>query len=194
MTEKTITIKKDSLWKGLAIVFAVLFIISLTTCGFGTCATGQVIDGDNDGVDNSDEDAVQTPPQDLVSGSTFYDSGDEICTDNDGKPYVLLFSTTWCPHCTWIMETFDGLVNEDFASQVNIQHWELDTGDNTITSDVETSVPADVEAYYSTYNPRGSIPTFVFGCKYYRVGNGYESQDDLVAELDDFKTIINMLV
>ena len=189
MTEKTITIKKDALWRTATIIFAVLFVISLTTCVFGNC-TGQVVNEDDAGSDSGGETLEQT----LVDGSTFYDSGDDICTDDDGKPYVILFSTTWCPHCTWIKDTFDGLVDEDFASQVNIQHWELDIGDNTITSNVETSVPADLNAFYQTYNPRGSIPTFVFGCKYYRVGNGYESQNDLDAELDDFKTIINKLL
>ena len=35
MGEKTITIKKDMLWKAAAVLFAVLFVISLFTGGFG---------------------------------------------------------------------------------------------------------------------------------------------------------------
>ena len=35
MAEKTLTIKKDALWKAAAAIFAVLFIISLFTGGFG---------------------------------------------------------------------------------------------------------------------------------------------------------------
>jgi len=35
MTEKTLTIKKDTLWKVATGIFAVLFIISLFTGGFG---------------------------------------------------------------------------------------------------------------------------------------------------------------
>ncbi len=131
--------------------------------------------------------------EDEVEGSTFIDTGDEILRDEDGKPYVLLFSTTWCPHCEWIQETFDGLTDE-FGDQVNIQHWEIDIGDNTITSEVETEVPEDMMEIYRKYNPDGSIPTFVFGGKYARVGNGYESQSDLAAELEDFKFIIGKLL
>ena len=113
-------------------------------------------------------DSVDTPPADnvpsanqpaLEPGSTFYNSGDEICTDEDGKPYVILFSTTWCPHCSWILETFENLVDEDFASQVNIQHWEIDINDETLTEEVETSVPPELMSLYAKYNPGGSIPT-----------------------------------
>lgn len=129
-----------------------------------------------------------------VVDSTFKDTGDEVCSTDEGKPYVILFSTTWCPHCTWIKDTFDSLIDENFAKDVSLQHWELDTGDNTLTSEIETEVPSDLLKLYNNYNPEGSIPTYVFGCKYYRQGNGYESQDDLEAELEDFKLIINKLI
>lgn len=130
----------------------------------------------------------------LVQGSTFTDTGDEICKDQDGKPYVLLFSTTWCPHCEWIKDTFESLAQEDFADQISLRHWEIDTGDDALTNQVETEVSKDMLDIYEKYNPQGSIPTFVFGCKYIRIGNGYESQDDLDAEMQDFKLIINKLL
>ncbi len=174
-----ITIKKENLWLGLAILFAVLFVITLLWSPFGGNNTPPTDNGN--------------PPA-ALEGSTFLPTGDSICTDSSGKPYVILFSTTWCPHCTWIADTFDGLSNEDFADKINLQHWEIDTGDNTLTTGIEAEVPADIKALYEKYNPRGSIPTFVFGCSYARVGNGYESQDDLAAELDDFKLVINKLL
>lgn len=138
---------------------------------------------------------IQEPIQTRkVEGSTFEENNDEICTDADGKLYVLLFSTTWCPHCEWIKDTFDGLKKESFADKINLQHWEVDIGDNTLTSKVEKEVPENMLNLYEKYNPRGSIPTFVFGCKYTRIGNGYESKNDLNAELEDFKLIINKLL
>ena len=130
-----------------------------------------------------------------VGGSTFYDTGDEILKDQSGRPYVILFSTTWCSHCQWISETFDSLANEEFASQINLQHWHLDTGDNTLTPLItETEIPGSIKSIFDKYNPEGSIPTFVFGGKYVRVGTGYETQDDLAAELEDFKLIIGKLL
>lgn len=179
MENNTITLKKDVIWKVGTVLFAVLFVISLFTGGFGITGKAIVNGGDSG------------EPGKLAG---FTETGDSICTDSDGKPYVILFSTTWCPHCTWIKDTFDSLANQDFADQVNIQHWELDTGDNTITPEIETEVPAEIAVLYQTYNPRGSIPTFVFGCSYYRIGNAHEQTQDFDAELDDFITIINELI
>jgi thiol-disulfide isomerase/thioredoxin len=181
MAEKTLTIKKDMVWKIGTILFAVLFIISLVWNPFGR-GTGEVITEDTTG-----------EPEKLA-GSSFFITGDPVCKDADGKPYVILFSTTWCGHCIWIKDTFESLANEDFADKINLQHWEIDIGDNTLTSEIETEAPAEINALYQRYNPRGSIPTFVFGCEYFRVGNGYESQGDLNAELEDFKLVINKLL
>ena len=120
---------------------------------------------------------------------------DEGICHEDGKPVIRLLSTTWCPHCKWIMPTFDGLMKELIDEEkVVAYHWELDIGDNTLTEEVETEVPvADLE-YYQLFNERGSIPTFVFGCKYFRIGNGYESADDLAAEEQDFRDVIDALI
>jgi len=46
MAEKTLTIKKDTLWKIGTIVFAVLFVIALFWSPFRGEATGEVITGD----------------------------------------------------------------------------------------------------------------------------------------------------
>jgi len=141
--------------------------------------------GENDNSNN--------PPSN-IEGSTFLATGDSLCADDEGKPYVILFTTTWCPHCNWIGSTFESLATGDLADKINLQHWEIDTGDNALTSEVETEVPADMLALYQKYNPQGSIPTFVFGCEYFRIGNGYESQDDLNAELEDFENTISLLL
>lgn len=120
--------------------------------------------------------------------------GAEICREN-GKPVVYLFSTTWCPHCVWIKPFFDQTVKK-FVDEGKIvaYHWELDTGDNTLTADKETKVPDAAQTVYNEFNPDGSIPTFVFGCKYFRVGNGYEQTKDSAAEIAEFEAAINDLI
>ncbi len=112
-----------------------------------------------------------------------------------GKPVIRLFSTTWCPHCVWIKPTFDSVVSE-YVSQGKIvaYHWELDTGDNTLTNETETEVPASEKAVFAKFNPRNSIPTFVFGGKYYRVGNGYEREQDLGKEEAELRAVIEELI
>ena len=125
---------------------------------------------------------------------TFDVNDDEVCTE-DGKPVIYLFSTTWCPHCKWITETFESTVEEYVdAGQIVAYHWEIDINDDTLTDAVEGEVPAEHMEVYQKYNPKGSLPTFVFGCKYSRVGNGYERDDDLASEAAEFRAVIEDLI
>jgi thiol-disulfide isomerase/thioredoxin len=126
--------------------------------------------------------------------TTFIDSGQQACLEA-GKPVIRLFSTTWCPHCTWVSDTFESTVNE-YVEQGRIvaRHWELDINDDTLTPEAEGAVPQEELAIYQQFNPRGSIPTFVFGCKYYRIGNGHERQGDLAAEEAEFRAVIEALL
>lgn len=125
---------------------------------------------------------------------TFSATNNAVCKE-DGKPIIRLFSTTWCPHCQWIKDTFDSTVQEYVAAgKIVAYHWEIDIDDDTLTTEIETEVPQSELAIFEEFNPRRSIPTFVFGCKYYRIGNGYESQNDLEAEIGEFKAVIEALL
>ncbi len=120
--------------------------------------------------------------------------GVKVCTQ-EGKPVIRLFSTTWCPHCKWIKERFDSVV-DDYVQQGKIvaHHWEIDLEDDLLTNEKENEVPSSELEIFKQFNPQQSIPTFVMGCKYYRIGNGYESQDDLDAEETEFRSVIEKLV
>lgn len=125
---------------------------------------------------------------------TFASVDGEICRE-DGKPVIRLFSTTWCPHCQWIADTYDDVVEQYVDDgEIVAHHWQVDTGDDTLTGQVEQQVPDSEEAVFAEFNPAGSIPTFVFGCKYYRVGNGYEQEDDLALEAAEFMDVIEALI
>lgn len=127
--------------------------------------------------------------------TTFQEKADAEIIKEDGKPVVYLFSTTWCPHCVWVKDTFDSVVNEYVnAGKIKAYHWELDTNDDTLTSVVETEVPADHKEVYSEFNPGGSIPTFVIGGKYFRIGNGHEQKDDLEAEAAELRAAIEAVL
>lgn len=126
---------------------------------------------------------------------TFLQKKDATILKEEGKPVIYLFSTTWCPHCQWIKDTFDKVVKEYMASgKIKAYHWEVDTGDNTLTPEKETQVPNKDLSIYKEFNPEGSIPTFVFGAKYFRTGNGYEAQKDLVSEEAEFRAVIDDLI
>jgi thiol-disulfide isomerase/thioredoxin len=102
--------------------------------------------------------ATPAPKTAADSGKTiggFSVSTDAVCMEN-GKPTIYFFGSDSCPHCKWnhpilakVMKNFEGLVS--FHDNMN-----------------GTDKNQDIFSKYST----GGIPTFVFGCKYYRVGSG----------------------
>ncbi len=135
---------------------------------------------------------VETPKE-LIK-ETFTQTNDEIC-EEDGKPIIRLYSTTTCPHCNWIKEGFDSVVKEYMdKGLIKAYHWQLDSGDDILTTEVETKIPKTELGVFKKCNPSYTVPTFVFGCKYYRIGNAYEASNDLESEKKNFKKIINELV
>lgn len=133
-----------------------------------------------------------TPTNPAKAGTTFTETQDPVCMQ-DGKPIIRLFSTTTCPHCQWIKNTFDTVAKEYVgAGKIVAHHWELDSGDDTLTTQVEAKIPQEEFAIFQKYS-NGGVPTFVFGCKYVRIGNGYESTQDLQSEEAEFRQIFNTL-
>ena len=132
--------------------------------------------------EETDTTAEEETTTELIDITTFAATGDELCTEN-GKPLVQLFSTTTCPQCVWIKDTFDDVVTEYAeAGKITAYHWDLDIGDNALTTETESSVPNSQVQIFQKYNPQGYVPVFVIGCKYTRIDNGYESQGNLAAE------------
>ena len=113
---------------------------------------------------------------------TFTKTGDEICKE-DNKPIIRLFSTTTNTPSNWIAQTFDELANE-YSDNIVVYHWQLNTGDNTLTSIEETGIPKKEVGIFQQYNSKNTVPTYVFGCKYIRIGNAYESLGEEKAEFE----------
>ena len=125
---------------------------------------------------------------------TFNDNSNTICKI-DGKPVVRLFSTTWCPHCKWVKNTYTSVMKEYMdKGKIIAYNWEIDTGDDTLTEEKEEQVPPSEITIYRKFNPRGSVPTFVFGCRYTRIGNGYENEDNLAAEETEFRAVLDKIM
>lgn len=131
----------------------------------------------------------------IGEGSTFFTKENaEICSIN-GKPVIRMYSTSWCPHCAWIRETYTKVVKEyENQGKIVAYEWELDTYDNILTDVKETFISQEEKDVFLNFNPEGSIPTFVFGCKYYRIGNAFEDVNDLEAEEKEFRFFINKLL
>lgn len=126
--------------------------------------------------------------------NTFEETQDKICLE-DGKPVIRLFSISTSEHCQWVEEVFDSVVKEYVDNgQIVAYHWQLDKGDNMLTKEVEKGIPKSEIEIFNKYSPKGAVPAFVFGCGYKRVGNGYESDNNLVLEGQEFRDLINTLI
>jgi thiol-disulfide isomerase/thioredoxin len=149
-----------------------------------------------DYVDRKDITGIENEPVRLedIDTPTFTYTNDNICRDG-GKPIIMLFSATGNSHCEWIADTYDPVVRE-YADNGKIvaYHWQTDTRDNTLTSATETQISEIEDFFYNKYSPERTVPTFIFGCSFTRIGNGYESQNDTKAEEEEFRTIIDALI
>jgi thiol-disulfide isomerase/thioredoxin len=159
----------------ILLFLAVLLILG----GCGTKGTGQVIiekGGSKAGI------------------QTFAPTGDAVCTDMQGRPIIRMFSTSWCPHCKWVKPTYAKVVGEYMdQGKITAHLWEVDKNDNLLTKEKD-AVPSTEQAIFQKYNSEQSIPTFVFGCSYLRIGNGYENQGDEAAEEAEFRAVIDKLI
>ena len=124
--------------------------------------------------------------------TTFYDSGEEICTE-EGKPVIRMFSSSSCPYCSWSKPIFENVTKEYMdAGKIISYHWEDNM--NTLSGNDEP-ITEDERSIYLTYNPRGTIPTFVFGCKYYRIGAPHSnSQNGEALEEAELRAVIEDLL
>jgi len=120
---------------------------------------------------------------------TFTKTDDPICME-EGKVIIRLFSTTKNAAANWIRETFDSLADE-YEGDIVAYHWQLDTGDNTLTKNKESGISKAEVELFKKYNPKHTVPTYVFGCKYVRIGNAYPALEE---EKSEFKKVIEILL
>jgi|GEM_PF-1870746 len=90
----------------------------------------------------------------------FQETKETVCM-NGSKPIVYMFTTSWCPHCTWEKPVMKKAV-ELFGDNVDLRIYDVDVA----------QPPAADMAVYQKFNPDGSIPTIVIGCKYFQIGSG----------------------
>lgn len=130
----------------------------------------------------------------FFGADTFETTNNEVCKEN-GKPVIRLFTTSKCEQCDWIEETFILTIEPYLASEeITAYYWELDTGDNKLTLEKESSIPKSEVELFKSLSPSLKVPAFNFGCKYVRVGTGYFDEGSLASEESEFNLIINKLL
>ena len=111
------------------------------------------------------------------------------CTEK-GKPVIRMFSASRDPQ-SWSRVAFNSLA---------IQHpdavfysWELDTGDNLVTPEIEQSVPQSEVDIFTKYSPKSQVPVFVFGCQYVRIGNAFSEKSEQT-EIQEFEMMTGRIL
>ncbi|MBW2974757.1 SurA N-terminal domain-containing protein [Candidatus Woesearchaeota archaeon] len=117
----------------------------------------------------------------VTSGIETFTRTDDSTCKKEGKVIIRLFSSSKNSASRWISRAFDDVADE-YGDEIIAYHWQLDTGDNTLTSVEETGVPKAEVDVFRKYNPENTVPTYIFGCKYVRVGNSYSSLEEEKAE------------
>lgn len=122
---------------------------------------------------------------------SFVELDGDTC-ETGGKPEVYMFSATWCPHCQWIEESFISWAEK--RDDLSIYKYEIDTGDDVLTPEAESSIPAQHLNLFRQANPQQSVPTYIIGCKYTRIGNANEATNNLDAEIQEFDQLADLIL
>lgn len=129
-TGESITIKKDTMWKVGTFVFAILFVVSLFTGGFGggsAPTTGNTV---------ADTNPTPTPTPTPSQVKVEIEENDPVLGDKDAPVTIVEFSDFQCPYCE---KAYSGAVtdlkNSDYFKngEVNLvfKHLPLDTSCNS---------------------------------------------------------------
>jgi len=109
--EESITIKKDTLWKGATFVFAALFFISLMTGGFGIGG----VDGNavNVPTENNVPTAPTPTPAPTPAAVKVSLDDDAVKGEEDAPVTIVEFSDYECPYCgRFYSQTRDQIISE----------------------------------------------------------------------------------
>jgi hypothetical protein len=124
---------------------------------------------------------------------TFTDKGGAVCRSG-GKPIIRVYSKLECEHCQWSGPMFDRVARE-YADEglIVAHHWVFDTNDDILTDGQEKEMPA---LEYDTFLIGNSttVPYFSFGCRFTRIGNGYQIQKRPDKEESEYRAVIEHLI
>ena len=144
----------------------------------------------------AETDNVESDTTPALTNGSFKYYEDATITLEDGKPVVAMFSTATCPHCTWSAETFDNVVKEyQDAGEIKGYHFNYTQSGivDTISGEAFEAIPTQLDELNARYG-EGYVPVFIIGGKYFRVGNAFESEDDLTQEAEELKRVIEQVL
>lgn len=104
-----------------------------------------------------------------------------------------MYSKSTCHNCEWSGPLFDEVAAE-YGERVIAYHWEFDSRDDKLTPEVEGTIPSSEYDLFYDGNEYGTLPYFSFGCRFTRVGNGYQVRNLPEKEKEEFRAVIERLI
>jgi len=159
-----------------AVAVVMLFMIGCAT----TPPVADIADASGDQVDrlkpaesetrqaNTEDNNIEAPVEDnsqtsSLTGSepvfgtvfpTFRNTAIEICTNDGGLPVIHLFSSSRGSHCEWGGSVYDFIVRYYTANGlIEAHHYDVLSGDDLLTEEIETEIPEDIFELYHRGNP-----------------------------------------
>jgi protein-disulfide isomerase len=118
MKEETITMKKSTIWQVSTGILAILFIVSLSTGGFGNCSGAAVVN--NNAGNQPSQPSVPTGVA-TVNAEDYVDD-DAYLGDEDAPVTIIEFSDYECPYCKRHHDqTFD-LIKENYIDTGKVKY------------------------------------------------------------------------
>lgn len=119
-----------------------------------------------------------------------------ICTLH-GRPIIWMFSDPGENWSEYVRPAYEHVAREYIDSGKVIAHsWlfgeHIYDGDDNLTYWEERYIPGREVSLFKIYDTPGVVPMFIFGCKYYRIGAGF--QDNLIFEGAEFTNVIEQLL
>jgi hypothetical protein len=107
-----------------------------------------------------------------------------------------MYSKTTCHNCEWSEHIFDSVAKE-YAEKglIKAHRWIFDLTDDALTETLEGDIPdLEYDVFYAEEgNPTWNVPYFNFGCRFTRVGNGYQLRNNPEKEEAEYRAVIQQL-
>lgn len=177
----------------------VIVTVMLLMLGFSTqTGTAEILDVPKAGSDRLKRIVPLSRFDDPFNGISFptiYKSGFDLCTNKAGKPVIIFFGSSTCSICEWLGPIFDhAVMNYMEDGSIEAHHYDLLSGDDLLTEEIETEVPPIFLKLKEKGDPQDLVPYINFSCKYERVGLGFKEDRDAEAEGQAIIDIIDTLI
>ncbi|MBN1386556.1 peptidylprolyl isomerase [Candidatus Woesearchaeota archaeon] len=127
--------------------------------------------------------------------TTFQQVDPSVCTDEDNRTIVRLYTVSYQEASQFAEAAFrQALERFDRSGELSAYVWQVDTNDDVMTPELESAIPQEELDLFRKYNPGNSVPAYLIGCKYLRIGNGHWENKDMASETLEIEAMFDEII